>query len=214
MGYDEDYGCTPHYFGLEPAKILHDHLHLLDATGPVLDLGAGQGRNTFFLAEKGFSMDAVDPSSVAIDAIRAEAKAKGWAVRTTVSPFQRFSPKRLPYSAILLFGLLQILTRESIDMLLGMVRAWTDARSLVFVTAFTTDDPACILARSEGRAVGKNSFEEKDGTVNTYLEPGELKDLFRGFDPIHYWEGRGEVHCHGDGPEQQHANVEAVFTRV
>ena len=52
-----------------------------------------------------------------------------------------------------------------------------------------------------------------DGTVRTYLEPGELPKLFRGFSVVHYEERLGPEHRHGDGPPERHALAEAVMRR-
>lgn len=43
----------------------------LAKTGRALDIGAGNGRNALFLAEKGFQVDAIEISGVAVDLIRA-----------------------------------------------------------------------------------------------------------------------------------------------
>jgi len=52
------------------AQVLSDNEHLLPQTGDVLDLACGRGGNTFFLAKKGFQVDALDISNVVLDHIR------------------------------------------------------------------------------------------------------------------------------------------------
>ena len=69
VGYDEAYRKTEDYFGPGATSVLRKHYHLIGKDRPVLDIGAGQGRNTLFLARKGFAVDALDPSQVAIDTI-------------------------------------------------------------------------------------------------------------------------------------------------
>ena len=49
----------------EPAQILKDHAHLAQ-TGKALDIGAGNGRHSIFLAEQGFSVDAIDISDIGL----------------------------------------------------------------------------------------------------------------------------------------------------
>jgi SAM-dependent methyltransferase len=49
----------------------------------LLELGAGQGRDTLFFAERGFRVTALDYSRVAVDAIAAKAEARGLGGRVT-----------------------------------------------------------------------------------------------------------------------------------
>ena len=49
----------------EPAQIVRDYFSLAK-TGKALDIGAGNGRNSIFLAEQGFLVDAVDISDIGL----------------------------------------------------------------------------------------------------------------------------------------------------
>jgi tellurite methyltransferase len=213
VGYDEEYRKTEDYFGPGATSILRKHYHLIGKDRPVLDIGAGQGRNTLFLARKRFRVDAIDPSQVAIDTIDEIAAKENIPVRTYCCNCEDFVPEADSYSAILIFGLLQILTRESIDLLLEGIGAWTDKGSLVFTTAFTTADPRYPEHCQDCQSIGKNSFLDEDGDIFTYLEPDEIKRLLSGYEVIHHREGMSPKHRHGDGPMEQHGVVEAIFKR-
>jgi cyclopropane fatty-acyl-phospholipid synthase-like methyltransferase len=213
MEYDERYKKTEDYFGPGAAPLLRKYHHLISKASPVLDIGAGQGRNTLFLARNRFMVDAIDPSKVAIDTIDEIVAKERIPVRTYCCGWESFVPEADSYSGILIFGLLQILSRESIDLLLQKVKAWTDKRSVVFVTAFTTADSLYPERLQKWKKIGKTSFADKDGTVETYLELDEILNLFSDFKVIHHWEGMSPKHRHGDGPPEQHGMVEAVFQR-
>jgi SAM-dependent methyltransferase len=49
----------------EPAQIVRDYFSLTK-TGKALDIGAGNGRHSIFLAEQGFSVDAIDISDIGL----------------------------------------------------------------------------------------------------------------------------------------------------
>ena len=49
----------------EPAQIVRDYFSLAKI-GKALDIGAGNGRNSLFLAKQGFSVDAVDISDIGL----------------------------------------------------------------------------------------------------------------------------------------------------
>ena len=57
----------------ETSDILKDNIHLANK-GRALDIACGTGRNTHFLADKGFIVDAVDFSDYALEKIRDDEK--------------------------------------------------------------------------------------------------------------------------------------------
>ncbi|MGD0208726.1 MAG: methyltransferase domain-containing protein [Verrucomicrobiota bacterium] len=63
--YDQEYAACHCFWGRQPAKyirLLVKHL----SEGRILDLGAGEGKNSLFLAERGFHIVAVECSQYAI----------------------------------------------------------------------------------------------------------------------------------------------------
>jgi tellurite methyltransferase len=213
MTYDEAYRRTKHYFGVGAASILKKHCHLLSKARPILDIGVGQGRNALFLARKGYAVEAMDTSEVAVDTVAAIAAKERLPIHTSHCSFDGFRPGVDYYSGVLLFGIIQDLSRDSINLLTEKIRTWTKKGSLVFVSAFTTADPSYVERSRKWREIGMNSFSDEGGKIATYLEPGEVVRLFSGFKVIHHWEGLGPEHSHGDEPPEQHGSVEAVFQR-
>ena len=59
---DGAYGSRRH-----PSPLLAQNTHLLPENGRALDLACGAGRNAIYLANRGFAVDAVDISRVALD---------------------------------------------------------------------------------------------------------------------------------------------------
>jgi cyclopropane fatty-acyl-phospholipid synthase-like methyltransferase len=213
MPYDETYRKTKDAFGAEPEVILRKFYRRIDRTEPVLDIGAGQGRNALFLAREGFTVDAIDTSKVAIETISAIAKKEGLPIRTGQCGIDEFVPETDFYAGILIFGLIQILSWEELGLLLEKIRSWTRKGSLVFVTGFTVADPSFARYSQTCKAIGKNSFAGERGDLRTYLDAGEILNLFSEYEVVHHWEGMGPEHRHGDSPLERHAIVEAVFRR-
>ncbi len=213
MGYDEAYKKTEDYFGAEPAPILKRYYHLIDKSKPVLDVGVGQGRNAFFLARNGFSVDAIDPSKAAIDTVSVIAEKEKLPVRAYHCGLEEFKPVVDSYAAILLFGLIQEFEWESILIMVYKAKRWTQKGSLIFVTAFTTADPSFFRVAGEWKRIKRNSFASEDGRIATFLQPDEILQFFGRCEIIHHWEGMGAEHRHGEGPVERHAVVQAVFRR-
>lgn len=210
MSYDDAYKNEPAYFGEQPTEILSDHYSEIDSSRRVLDIGAGQGRNALYLARKGYSIDAIDPSGEGLRQIDALAKAENLIIDTTVSGFHEFKPAHSPYSAILLFGLIQILSWDEIHELIARINNWTTVGSLLFISAFSTDDPVYADVMKNYQPDGKNSYLLKSRARRTFLEKDEILTLFPNFEPIAHSMGPGPLHKHGDGPEHRHGVIHFV----
>jgi len=211
--WDYAYSETNDYFGEQPTPILCDYHDQLDPTRPVLDIGTGQGRNAVFLARAGVAVDAVDPSAVAIELVADRAAQEGLPVRCTQCGIEDFKPDVASYGGVLCFGLIQILPWESIAMLLANIDRWTTPGSLVFLTAWTKQDPSYARCTARWQAIGRHSFDNGEGVVRTYLEENQILDLFPGYAVVHHWEGLGPAHRHGDGPLERHGHIDAVLRK-
>jgi len=213
MNYNKIYNQTKKYFGNQPEGLLVDFYQHLNKSFPVLDIGAGQGRNTLFLARQGFDVEAVEPSEIACQQIISQAKDKDLPVKVFNAGFKDFQPSTKFYSGILTFGIIQILSRQEISLLIKKLTQWITKGGFVFVTAFTTEDPAFERLDREAVKIAKNSYSFNNN-IYTFLEPQELKKLFkRNFTPLYYCERMTPWHRHGNNKEHRHAMAEAIFIR-
>jgi cyclopropane fatty-acyl-phospholipid synthase-like methyltransferase len=192
--YDERYAKVRDLFGAAPETILVRFADRLKPGAVVLDIGAGQGRNARFLAARGCTVHALEPSRVAAAALDH--------VTVFCSRFERFEPPVPAYDGILVFGLIPDLDPDSIRTLLGKIDAWGEDGTVVWVTAFTTSDPACERHRAAGVASGR-----------TYLEPGQILSMFERYTVLHHHEGLGPEHRHGADLPERHGICEAVLLR-
>jgi len=212
MPYDELYNQKTEYFGSDPSKILAEHFGMIDQSKPVLDIGAGQGRHSIFLARKGFKVDAIDPSQVGLEQLSELSKKQNLPIETHVTGFETFPAPNAPYSAILLFGILQERNWVAIDHLIKKVYRWLTDDGLVFVTAFSMEDPS-LERFKDCKEIGPNSFINERGITRTFLRENEVLELFEGYEVIHHWEGLGAEHRHGDGEPERHGVVEAILKK-
>ncbi len=84
--WDDAYAGDPEFFGAEPSYPARKAAALMKAEGAqrLLELGAGQGRDTIFFAREGFRVCAVDYSKSAIEGIRRNARRLGLHAVSTV----------------------------------------------------------------------------------------------------------------------------------
>jgi len=211
MSYDETYLKIKNMFGTEPEGILVNHCSLIDKSKRVLDVGAGQGRNSFFLAKQGFKVDAIDNSVVSIKTIAKKAEEEGLRIKAIEADFFDFMPKTKKYSAVMVFGLLQILNWSLVKSLFIRAKKLLDKDGLLFITAFGTKDDSYKSCVETCVEIGKNSFYcNNNGNIRTYLEEDEILSFVQDFEIIHHFEGKGKEHKHGKGPIEQHYIVELV----
>ena len=215
MNYDKRYTNIKDYFGKESVGILKKYYKKLNRSKPVLDIGAGQGRNAFFLAREGYEVDAIDESKISIEIVSSSAKKENLQIKTYLSRFEAFYTGEKKYSGVLLIGLLPLISLESIQTLQKKLDIWTEKGSLVFITTFSIDDPSYLKTQSskEWDLCGKNSFKNKENGFRTYYEKGEIMELFPGYKPLYHWEGMSTGHKHGEGEVHQHGMIEVVFQR-
>ena len=211
--WDDLYRGTTDYFGPHPDPSLERFVDHLDASRTVLDIGCGQGRNTFFLAHRGFTIEALDPSQVALDQLATTADGGGTSVRRIHGTFRDLGEVSRDYGSILVFGLIPVLFRTEISELVRVIMTHLGDRCVLFVTAFGTWDPDCTSRPAVGSPIDGGSDRSPRDRGRTYLEPGELAALFPDLELVHSWEGLTPEHRHGDGPLERHGRAEAVFRR-
>ena len=141
-----------------PAEWLVEHHALLAGGGRALDVACGDGRNALYLAQLGYTVDAIDVSDVAIGELRAAVAERG--LTTMIAPrvvdLEREPLPAGPYDVIAMFNFLQR----------GLFEPLRDALAPGGLLVFET------LARAHVDELG-HSFNP------AYLvEPGELPHAF------------------------------------
>lgn len=213
MSFDTDYRSTEQYFGITPEPLLTQHAATLDSSKPVLDVGMGQGRNALWLAERGFCVDGIEPSVVAHETVCERVAEAGLSVHAYPCTFEEFEAQADGYGTVLALGLIPILSPRGLEVLRARVGQWLIPGGVAMVTAFTVDDPAYATISRRWSKVGRNSFTDAGGYRRSYLESGEILEIFEGFEVLHHEEGLGPEHRHGEGPLHRHAIAQAVLRR-
>ncbi len=90
------YGATPNAFIAQQSERLPDG-------ASVIELGAGEGRNTVFLAEQGFAVTALDYSAEGLRKTRALADERGVSVDTVQVDVTQWQPERTWDAVVIAF---------------------------------------------------------------------------------------------------------------
>lgn len=195
-GFDEIYGTQGFYYGLEPSEELAEFITGGVPVGAALDLGCGEGRDAILLAEKGFSVTAVDASQAGLKKLAEYAATHGLDISCVKSDVRTFAFPTERYILVNAVTILDHLQPDEIAQVAAGIKRSVCPGGYVFVEVFTTADPG---AQSDVCA----PVSETSGYVAHYFSSGELRALFRGFDVLRYEEkleedtSHGEPHHHG-----------------
>jgi tellurite methyltransferase len=137
MIYESLYKEKNVFGGGEPEYIVKEILKYKQG-GLALDLGAGQGRNTFFLARSGFKVIAVDSSMAGTETIREEASAQKLSVEINKEDITKFNFKN-EYDVILVIFTLHHLLDADARKLITTIQERTSITGLNAIAAFTSD---------------------------------------------------------------------------
>jgi SAM-dependent methyltransferase len=102
--WDKRYSGTDLLWSVEPNRFLVEEAAEL-RPGRAVDLAAGEGRNAVWLAEQGWSVDAVDFSTVALAKARRLAEAREVELNWIEADVERYSPARGEYDLTIVFYL-------------------------------------------------------------------------------------------------------------
>ena len=164
LSWDERYDGEEYVYGTEPSPWLMAQAPRIHPRGRVLSLGEGEGRNAVWLARRGFSVLAVDGSSVGLAKAKRLSATRGVEITTAVADLETWAPAVGGFDAVLLMYLhLPPTVRRRVHTM-----AWTSLRpgGIVILEAFTPRQ----LANSSG---GPKQ-------ADMLYEPAVLRDDFPG----------------------------------
>lgn len=99
--WDQRYGESELVWGSDPNRFVAEAFEEVAPAGQALDLACGEGRNTIWLAEKGWTATGVDFSQVAIERARRLATHRGVAARFIEADVTDWIPEPGAYALVL-----------------------------------------------------------------------------------------------------------------
>lgn len=164
--WDTLYKTQTYIYGKEPASFLRENIQLLPV-GKGLDIAMGEGRNAVFLAKKGFSVDGVDISEVALQKARRLARENHVSINTINADLKTYVIKPESYLVILNIDFLE-------RNLIPQIKRGLKKGGIVVYENYTVDQ----MKNSKDRHLRRDLL----------LEKGELRQLFSDFEILLYRE--------------------------
>lgn len=160
-----------------------------------LDFGAGDGRNTVFLARNGFSVTAIDLSKAGLSKIEAAAVADRLPIRCVLGTYSDLDGSE-QYDLVLAITVIDHMSPPEGRLALGVLQRVVAPGGVVIMSVFTRDDPGYLLS------IGRQSqlpVSETAHLVRNFFQRGQLLSEFRfnEFELLDYSERREEDKSHG-----------------
>ena len=148
---------------MSPLRMVMEIPQFLPAGARVVDIGAGSGRNTLFLARNGFQVDAIDSCAAGINELNEYATAQMLPVRAMVYDIRISDLQLGGYDLILCTYTLHYLTPERATSLLTHARQHTTPGSFHLIGAII---------------IGGDFSRESSANQRFYPSPGEIRCIY------------------------------------
>ncbi|MDO8582395.1 MAG: methyltransferase domain-containing protein, partial [bacterium] len=160
----------------KPEKIVQDILSYR-TSGSVLELGAGEGRNSLFLSSNGFDVTAQDISEVGVSKIIKHAADQNLKIHTEIGDARTLTLNRNFDVFVCTFTLHHLLYNEALA-LIEQIRKHTDLNGLNVITVFTKNG---------------DFYKKNPSTDNFYPDTNELKEFYADWEILEYEEVQGKA---------------------
>lgn len=174
--------------------------------GLVLDIGAGKGRNSFFLAKNKFRVEAIDVNKDNVENIKKMSKTHSWLIKAKCSDFRKFRFIPSKYSSILAIQCFNFIKKSEFDKIIEKIKESLSSNGILIISVFTTADPTHKKLRKKYKPIEENTFySKKIPHWWHFFKKNELKKYFKsGYEILHYKEKivedkKPQPHFHGIG---------------
>ncbi len=167
--YDSLFGSENSLYRSNKAIKLVRSLSKYLASGKVLDIGGGEGRNALYLAKQGYEVSVVDLSSVGIENLRQAAQQAGVKISTKVADVTEGEIEE-NFDGVLMSFVLHHMNKETVERLIKNVQQHTNENGVHIIATFA----------NRGGLFERNEFKQR-----FYPSIDELKGLYEGWEILH-----------------------------
>lgn len=195
MDFDYFYSNQKNYFGVSPSDGLVSMLKEYNLkSGNALDIGAGEGRNSIYLASLGFNVTAIEPTKDGANKIQSQAKELNLNINVIHNDYLSADIKE-KFDFIIAGTSLDHMETEYLIKSIEKLKNSLNTGGYIYIVVFTEHDP--------GYLHDKDNSSECATFINHYFKENELRDYFFDYKILFYDEymkpdnTHGKPHIHG-----------------
>lgn len=179
--WQKEYKKDKFYWGLKPEEGLIEAIQYAPA-GIALDIGAGEGRNSIFLAKNGFKVEAIDTIKEGLEKCKKITGKYNLPIKTKVIDIRRFEFDKNKFSLILSIVTIDFLKFSEIKKIITQVKESLKRGGIFYLVVFSINDPAIKVCKKKSKVIEHNTFYiAKSKTFRHFFEKKELIDLLNDF---------------------------------
>lgn len=129
--------------------------------GVVLDIGAGGGRNSVFLAKHDFQVEAFDINKQNIEGLKLLVKQLNLKIKIKKSDVKKFKFQPKKYALILAIQSLIWMKKSEFIRIIKKIKTSLKNEGVIIISGFTTKDQSYLNFKSKKPPKGKNTFYGK-----------------------------------------------------
>lgn len=209
------------YWGLNSGPTLGKFIDIIPK-GIALDIGAGEGRNSFFLERNGFEVEAIDKDSTGLEKCKSFAQENNLSITTKVCDIKEFDFQENKYSLVVARNSIDFMKKSEIEIVIEKIKKSLTQNGLVYFSVFSLEEPAYLKVKKMGlEEIEENTFYLPKYKVHRhFFIKEELEKLFEDFKIIYSEEiqindpGHGETKPHVHYTLDSHLNLNTYIIKT
>jgi SAM-dependent methyltransferase len=172
-GYDKGYSACPLFWPDRPGSLLAALEHQGELRGGrALDVGCGEGTNAAWLTARGYLVEGIEVSDLALG--HAESRYPNLGIRWIQADARSAEPTLDKHDLVVAYGLLHCVPESDLDAVLSRLKGWTTDGGLLVIVTF--NDRSQDLSRAHA------GFNPTLRSHESYLQALEGWDLLTASD--------------------------------
>lgn len=143
-------------------------------TGTAIDVGAGQGHHTIFLAEHGFTVTAIDTDATLVENLSKITQEKNLPIIAKVGDVRNLDVQGEQWDVVICTFVLHFLQDDEIDKAVSLLKSITKPGGIIVAGVHTIEN---VIDRNRKPHL---------------FEPNELKEHFADWQILYDWQGLGK----------------------
>jgi tellurite methyltransferase len=197
--WKKEYKKENFYWGEKPSEGVISAVNYAKK-GIALDIGAGEGRNSIYLAKNGFEVVAVEKIKEGAEKIRKVAEKDNLPIKVENIDIRSFDFSSKEYSLIISVAALDFLTFSDFQKVAKKIEDSLSFDGMLYLSVFSTEDPFFKKLKKENLEMAENNtfFLPKRNVFRHFFCKEELEDTFKNLTIIKNESFSFEDRGHGD----------------